>query len=82
MTELEASILRALGVNRRPWLRPMDFGGRDGSAHAVTAKRMIKKGWVERDMRELGATLKPTYLYRITDKGVRALENFSVIHSA
>lgn len=56
------------------WMTPMEFGGRDGSHHGLTAKRMIPKGWTER-VGGPGLGPRGSYRYRITPKGIAALAN-------
>lgn len=80
MTRNEALILAALMPaegEAATWRRPMDFGGEAGSHHAVTARRMVPKGWVERRQRASPslAQLRPSYEFRITLRGVIALAN-------
>ena len=77
MTKNEAAILEALTF---AWQTPRQFGGSDGSHHAITARRMIDKGWVERDERGWLDGKRPMgsrgpYVYRLTDKGAQALAN-------
>ena len=44
----EDAVLRLLAEQpRRCWFRPMDVGGRDGSHHSYTLKRLVKKGFAE-----------------------------------
>ncbi len=88
MTDNEADVLAELATpsNGDTWQRPMDFGGGNGSHHAVTAKRMAhpSKGWVEWRYRghEVGKPLRNaergSCLYRITEKGRQALANHNL----
>lgn len=77
MTEREADILTAMLPGG--WKRPMDFGGHDGSHHAITAQRMAAKGWVEKHrMKGIGGG-RGHWLYHISDKGRQALHNHNFI---
>jgi hypothetical protein len=43
--------LAVFGGRSRAWARPMDIGARDGSHHTGTLRALIKKGFVERELR-------------------------------
>jgi hypothetical protein len=49
LTMRERDVLRTI-ASQAPhvWLRPMDIGGRDGSHHSDTLKKLAKLGLVER----------------------------------
>lgn len=82
MTENQAEVLE--GLNQMGWLRPMDFGGSNGSHHGVTARRMEKQGWVEwrycghEPGEKLRHMKRGSCLYRITAKGAQALVNHRI----
>lgn len=73
MTENEAAVLASM--EGHGWITPLMFGGTSGSHHSVTATRMIAKKWVERQRRNLPDTQRPSWEYRITPQGVKALHN-------
>ena len=52
------------------WFRPMDLGGKDGSHHHHTLKRLVAQGFAEK--KERGGHTRPAYAYRATKYG-RAL---------
>lgn len=54
------------------WLRPMDVGGRDGSRHSATLRRLASRGLVESQRRDFGYGPRGSRLYRMTDEGERA----------
>ena len=63
------------------WLRPMDFGGYDGSHHSRTAARLVRRGFMEREERQSVARIRPVFLYRITaagDAAIRATQDASL----
>lgn len=77
MTEREALILSAfLPLKAGAWLFPVDFGGKDGSHHSKTARRMVDKGWVER--RRTKRTWRGAWEWRITAKGRQSLANHNL----
>jgi hypothetical protein len=77
MTEAEATILTLLlpprdaGAAFHP---PREFGAERGSHHAVTASRMVAKGWVVRQ-RCGGGEARPAWAYKVTPGGQQALYN-------
>ena len=74
MTPNEAEVLASM--EGHGWITPMRFGGTSGSHHAVTAARMVPKKWVERQKRNgFGNPRRPSWEYRITPLGAKALHN-------
>lgn len=57
------------------WARPQDCGGRDGSHHSATLRRLFGRGLVERDDR--GGWTRPSYQYRVTQQGVELIERLT-----
>jgi len=82
MTPREAEILANMieADKERPWLRPMDFGGKDGSGHSVIATRMAEKGWVDR--KGSPGRERITWTYRINGRGRQALANHLALKEA
>lgn len=83
MTDNEASILTALEAvmhTPAPWLTPRQFGGKRCSHHAITAKRMVGKGWVGREaVPTTDAAARPPTRFWITDHGANALANHNAM---
>lgn len=84
MRETQFDVLSGLmpGAGQDPqWLRPQEFGGRDGSHHGQTATRMAAMGWVERNGGPCQGVTGPrgSYRYRITPKGMEAWANHNAL---
>lgn len=64
-------------VDREGWMRPMDFGGSNGSHHSHTATKLAKLGFVEVYMASEKRPWRSRYSggkrYRLTDAGRREL---------
>ena len=78
MRDREADVLRGLKALDTcdltaggGWARPLDIGGFSNSHHSTTLRRMIPKGWVE----ATETRGREGKRYRITEKGVTALQN-------
>ena len=56
---------------RDGWVRPMDVGGADCSNHSRLLAKLRARGLVER--RRRAGHLRPSYLYRISDAGMKAV---------
>ena len=73
LTDNQVDVLDAFTAWPEPtWLRPMDLGGRNGSHHSNTLRRLAARGWVEM-RRRAAAGGRGSYWYRITAEGVEAL---------
>jgi hypothetical protein len=86
MTENEQNLLTALRrrlVNGKVWTRPLDIGGAKNTHHSNTLRRMElpAKGWVESVERK-DTEERPHRVYRITPKGLQALENVRALERA
>ncbi len=66
VSENEFCVLRSM--QNGGWLRPMDFGGHDGSHHSATAAKLVRKGLAERRARGVifASNSRGSYEYRIT----------------
>lgn len=74
LTHLQREVLEQAGDR---WLRPMDMGGRDGSAHSGILAVLARKGFVERKSRGRIHSARGSYVYRMTDEGRAALRKLS-----
>lgn len=67
LTENEREILwSTAGDGPDEWIRPMDAGGRNGSHHSATLRKLVKRGLFT--MRQLGGK-KSSCRYKITPLG-------------
>jgi predicted transcriptional regulator len=82
MSELDMELLRDLAWAQSNWLRPMDLGGTDASAHSRRLRRLVSMGLVERKRRDsimnnLGSR-RGSYVYRITKAGRTHIQQVKV----
>lgn len=49
LTPIQQEVFNA--IPKKGWWRPMDFGGRDGSAHSAILKALVNKGFVKKRRR-------------------------------
>lgn len=55
------------------WFKPMNVGGRNGSHHSRTLRKLERKGLIESErMTWAGASSRGSRRYRITEPGLKA----------
>lgn len=82
MSKEDKMLLQSLArraERNEPWARPMDLGAWDSSSHSARLKRLVNKGFVQRERRNsicnvLLKSSRGSYIYSITEAGRAALQ--------